>query len=168
MSAVGFEPTRSKTLRPERNPLDHSGKLTARGLSKTHSRTHPLAHLLATHGSTHTATATRLYTTSAILVYELTLARHSRTLSQRATDTPQRDHTISALFHCTVSLLLLHMMHRWGCTLSDQLHAQNSLCYACSQATVTSCTPRANGFTLGATNITSMCVRSTCIHIDRL
>ncbi|KAJ8524386.1 hypothetical protein ON010_g16732 [Phytophthora cinnamomi] len=28
MSAVGFEPTRSKTLRPERNPLDHSGKLT--------------------------------------------------------------------------------------------------------------------------------------------
>ena len=28
LSAVGFEPTRSKTLRPERNPLDHSGKLT--------------------------------------------------------------------------------------------------------------------------------------------
>ena len=28
MSPVGFEPTRSKTLRPERNPLDHSGKLT--------------------------------------------------------------------------------------------------------------------------------------------
>ena len=28
MSAVGFEPTRSKTSRPERNPLDHSGKLT--------------------------------------------------------------------------------------------------------------------------------------------
>ena len=29
LSAVGFEPTRSKTLRPERNPLDHSGKLTS-------------------------------------------------------------------------------------------------------------------------------------------
>ena len=28
MSAVGFEPTSSKTLRPERNPLDHSGKPT--------------------------------------------------------------------------------------------------------------------------------------------
>ncbi len=28
MSAVGFEPTSTNTLRPERNPLDHSGKLT--------------------------------------------------------------------------------------------------------------------------------------------
>ena len=32
MSAVGFEPTSPKTLRPERNPLDHSGKLTRRYL----------------------------------------------------------------------------------------------------------------------------------------
>ena len=36
MSAVGFEPTRSKTLRPERNPLDHSGKLTGSPLSSPH------------------------------------------------------------------------------------------------------------------------------------
>ena len=27
MQAVGFEPTRSKTSRPKRDPLDHSGKL---------------------------------------------------------------------------------------------------------------------------------------------
>ena len=39
MSAVGFEPTRSKTLRPERNPLDHSGKLTR---CSAHTRTHTL------------------------------------------------------------------------------------------------------------------------------
>jgi hypothetical protein len=28
MSAVGFEPTRTNTSRPERDPLDHSGKPT--------------------------------------------------------------------------------------------------------------------------------------------
>ena len=39
MSAVGFEPTRSKTLRPERNPLDHSGKLTAYSTTNTHQTT---------------------------------------------------------------------------------------------------------------------------------
>ena len=33
---MGFEPTRSKTLRPERNPLDHSGKLTGSPLAKPH------------------------------------------------------------------------------------------------------------------------------------
>ena len=33
---MGFEPTRSKTLRPERNPLDHSGKRTGSPLSKPH------------------------------------------------------------------------------------------------------------------------------------
>ena len=36
VSAVGFGPTRLKTLRPERNPLDNSGNLTGLPLSKPH------------------------------------------------------------------------------------------------------------------------------------
>ena len=41
MSAVGFEPTRTNTLRPERNPLDHSGKLTNIQVMQCH-RSHTL------------------------------------------------------------------------------------------------------------------------------
>ena len=57
LSAVGFEPTRSKTLRPERNPLDHSGKLTDSPLSKPHittCRSYSLQHQQPTNNTAHT------------------------------------------------------------------------------------------------------------------
>lgn len=44
MSAVGFEPTSPKTLRPERNPLDHSGKLTRYSSKTTRIYKQPQTH----------------------------------------------------------------------------------------------------------------------------
>ena len=54
MSAVGFEPTRSKTLRPERNPLDHSGKLTLAQNNTQFLQTHHIQHTTNTQQTQHT------------------------------------------------------------------------------------------------------------------
>ena len=86
MSAVGFEPTSPKTLRPERNPLDHSGKLTRRYLHlSTTFNTFPQTHTNNDHNNnTHTKTAKqRTHLTMDLILWgQRALAQtHRRTLA---------------------------------------------------------------------------------------
>src|SRR5690348_2705884 len=81
MSAVGFEPTRSKTLRPERNPLDHSGKLT-RTTYKT--KLHTNKHLNTTHTKHHNKhTHTYTHTTHRAHTHAKTHTTHIRNAHTR-------------------------------------------------------------------------------------
>lgn len=112
MSAVGFEPTSSKTLRPERNPLDHSGKLTRRYLHlsttfntlttqhttnntrrpRTHNKPHTHKHK-QTYKHTHKYTQPLHHTTS-VSVAVAEIETETQTDSRAATCTTQRTRTM--------------------------------------------------------------------------
>lgn len=92
MSAVGFEPTRSKTLRPERNPLDHSGKLTDTTRTNTLNNRHTQYTKHTQHTHKHSAnTKTHSHTTRH--ASEIHQTQHSHTSQSRQSHSHTITHT---------------------------------------------------------------------------